>query len=218
MSIKALNWAFDQKTGSPINKSVLVLLANYADEKNRTYPSKEHIADKCECHPKTVQKVIKDLQEKGLIDIFRRSDSEQKRQISNVYILNIMGEQRTPAGGAQDSREGSAGLHRGGAHDSPDPKEKILKKDTKDYFEDFWNLYPPDKGSKQAARPVFEKKAEKYGAEFIITKTRIFGAYRRSRISEGESPTYTPRARTWLFQERFKDEITENKSKNNIAG
>ena len=67
MSIECLNQALKIKGLTPTKKFILVLLANYSDERGSCYPSYRHIADTIGLKDtKGVQKAIKEFEELGL--------------------------------------------------------------------------------------------------------------------------------------------------------
>ena len=87
MSISAINWAFQQKTGSPASKLVLIKLADNANDEGRCYPSLAYIAKHCEMHRATVIRHISALSERGFVDVEHRSVEGAK--IPNVYHLKM---------------------------------------------------------------------------------------------------------------------------------
>jgi hypothetical protein len=87
MSFAALAWAAKQKTGGLATKSVLLALANYADEHGCAYPSTAAIAEFGEMDHKTATVALDRLIAAGLI-----ADSGQRagrtKQVK-VYRLNL---------------------------------------------------------------------------------------------------------------------------------
>ena len=67
MSNDVLNWAKLVTAGGQTRKAVLLLLADYADEKGRAWPSQETVAAVLEMGERTVRAAIKDLIEAGII-------------------------------------------------------------------------------------------------------------------------------------------------------
>lgn len=64
---KAMDWAVRQETETPMDKLVLLLLANYADVDGRAFPSIERLADlACSSIP-AVRASLEALAEQGLI-------------------------------------------------------------------------------------------------------------------------------------------------------
>lgn len=62
MSWQALNWAAEQKTGSPHAKLLLLLLANRADENGICWPSQLTLAEQAEQSEDTVQRHLKTME------------------------------------------------------------------------------------------------------------------------------------------------------------
>lgn len=88
MSIKAMNWAWEQRTGNPGLKMVLLKLADNADDIGFSYPSVAYIADLCEVSERTAQRHIRTLQEKQLLTIEKRVRSDGSTT-SNGYTLSL---------------------------------------------------------------------------------------------------------------------------------
>lgn len=72
MSWQALSWAGKIKVGSPAAKSLLILLANFADEAGECYPTYEKLSEMSELSYRAVQDNIAKLENLGLIE--RRRD------------------------------------------------------------------------------------------------------------------------------------------------
>ncbi|WP_420847209.1 helix-turn-helix domain-containing protein [Metapseudomonas resinovorans] len=85
MSIKAMNWAWEQSLPcSP--KLILMALADAADDSGDCWPKVKTIARKCGVSERTVQRVMKDLIADGLLELTPRFNHEG-RQVSNNYRL-----------------------------------------------------------------------------------------------------------------------------------
>lgn len=87
MSIKAMNWAWEQRL-PPNSKLILMALADAADEVGQCWPRVRLIAEKCCTSERTVQRVLKELEAAGFLHIERnyRKDGSQS---SNVYSLSL---------------------------------------------------------------------------------------------------------------------------------
>jgi len=73
MSFRAVVWALDQTTGSPLSKLVLIKLADSAkDSDGRCFPSFKTIAKETEMSRESVKRHIRILEQKGLIKIQRK--------------------------------------------------------------------------------------------------------------------------------------------------
>lgn len=87
MSTKAIAWAWDQKTGSPAAKVVLVALAEHvAMDSWQGFPSVKRLADYCEISQRTVQRHLQDLEDLGLIERSPRF-RENGSRTSDLYTL-----------------------------------------------------------------------------------------------------------------------------------
>ena len=67
MAFEWMAWAVKQKTEKPVSKSVLIALANYADEEGFCYPSITRLCEVTECCEKAVRNAIKHLEAIGLL-------------------------------------------------------------------------------------------------------------------------------------------------------
>lgn len=63
-----MTWAVKQKVGNATGKAVLLMLANYADEAGECFPSQEKLAQECECSVATVQRWLKDFEDRGALE------------------------------------------------------------------------------------------------------------------------------------------------------
>ncbi|MDQ7986230.1 helix-turn-helix domain-containing protein [Pseudomonas sp. G34] len=87
MSIKAMNWAWEQPL-PPVPKLVLMALADNADDHGYCWPKMKTIAAKCSTSERTVQRTIKTLLAAGLLKKDARF-SASGRQVSNGYTLAL---------------------------------------------------------------------------------------------------------------------------------
>ena len=99
MCIEAWNWAWKIEGLTPTRKLVLLSIADYADpQTKKAYPSNSHIAQRVGLKdPKSVQKIIKELEEVGLVQRIPRYKDDKKGQTSNwIKCLLPQGSQDTP--------------------------------------------------------------------------------------------------------------------------
>jgi DNA-binding Lrp family transcriptional regulator len=83
MSIEALNWAFDLELTTP-QKMVTIMLANYANEDAKAWPSLETLAKKTRLSRRSVIQQIAKLEEIGVV---KKVGNTQMGV--NIYQLNI---------------------------------------------------------------------------------------------------------------------------------
>jgi hypothetical protein len=75
-------------TLTPYEIAVYVVLGTYTDGKNYCYPSIPAIAEGAGMSERTVQRAVRSLAEKGLLDVTRRFNGEGDRT-SNGYRLEM---------------------------------------------------------------------------------------------------------------------------------
>lgn len=95
MSIKAINQAFKSNLSGNI-KLVLLALADCADESMQCFPSYSHIAKKASISISTAKRIIKKLEEIGVLKKQHRFKKGKKQQTSNIYTLTFDGSTLTP--------------------------------------------------------------------------------------------------------------------------
>lgn len=106
MSIQAVSWALKFKAGSTAAKLVLISLANYADVNGLCWPSQSTIAGEVEMAPRTVRRVMADLEARGIIKREERRRPDGSRSSDAVTLLgftqaaNLSGGGDTVSGGA----------------------------------------------------------------------------------------------------------------------
>lgn len=86
MSVQAMSWALEQSVGGPGPKTVLLVLANYADADGWCFPGQERIAEESEQGLRTVQRQVALLVKLGLIETETRGRQGGGRT-SNRYRL-----------------------------------------------------------------------------------------------------------------------------------
>ena len=192
MSIEAQNYVWNLTNLTPTKKLILLCLANFADIKNQSYPSYRYIAEKaCLKDPKSVQRLIKELVESGLLKKQARYN-KSKGQTSNLYTLTFaphpldappLSEVPTPT----------------------PPKHPNTKDDTKDIiyseFEKFWKIYPR-KISKHQAKLKYWVVTKTYDKDKLYDSLEKFVAHCEA---EGTEQTYICHCSTWLNQKRYLD-------------
>lgn len=73
MSAKQLAWAMSRKGISPVERVVLMILADRSDKNGWSYYAQETIAVKAEVSRKTARRALEDLERKGFITRAKRS-------------------------------------------------------------------------------------------------------------------------------------------------
>ena len=123
MSVKALSWAFDQPIGGN-EKVVLLVLADFADEKGRAYPGQATIATKAHIVEKTVGRVIRKLEEGGYLRREERRRPDGSRT-SDLYHLAVNGQTDVLSGGSADPAKQTP-THARGTEPSGEPSGSLV--------------------------------------------------------------------------------------------
>lgn len=102
MSFRAVAWAFDEVRGlSATEKLVLLALAEFSNDDNETWRSREEIGTRAECSIATVERAIARLKDTGLVALSGRyvwcdRDTEpcssrqvHKHRSGTTYMLNL---------------------------------------------------------------------------------------------------------------------------------
>jgi len=131
----------------------------------------------------------------------RKKNREQELEIENADLKKLVADLQ-----AEIARtRGTARIER------EDALERVTRGDLRpvaqpeyDAFEMFWQAYPKRSGEnpKKPAREKFERAV----AKGVDPEDIIAGARRYARQSIDTEPQYIPMAKTWLNQERWKDE------------
>ena len=115
MSVQALAWAWEQETGSPTAKAVLLALADHADQDGICWPGIERIARKTELSRRTVIRQLTALADDAFLEVSPRSDKDGK-QTSNLYRIAL---DRDPGSGMTERHGGDDRAASPGVTESP---------------------------------------------------------------------------------------------------
>lgn len=98
MSNEVLNWAKKVTVGGQTRKAVFLLLADYADDKGRAWPSQGTIADTLEMSERTVRTAVKELVEAGLLTRKTRWRPDGTRGTDVLkFDMDLVNRQELPA-------------------------------------------------------------------------------------------------------------------------
>ena len=205
MSIQALSWSVKKDCDNTTTKLVLILLSNYADEKNSCYPSEKHLGKLAGVTDRTIRRSLKWLNENNYLDIVHVSGT------SNRYILRVDSIVHT-------TQEADVLTPRTPVSTNTKDKTKDKTRESdNDKFIEFWKEYPR-KISKHQAHKVFAKIDEKH-YEKIIYATKVF-----ANMNLNTEEKFIPHAATFLSQKRYEDyengmiKANRKQSLNNLAG
>ena len=88
MSIKAMNWAWEQNLLSPTSKIILLKLADTSDDSGVCWPSIGLLADSCGVSRRTIQRHLLEFIDDKLLIVTKRTRPNGS-QTSNFYKLPI---------------------------------------------------------------------------------------------------------------------------------
>ena len=203
MSIQALSWSIKQKTKNTTSKLVLLILANYANEKHESYPSEKHLGELVGVSERTIRRCLKQLTELGLITVMQRAGT------SNLYKVNLGTDTsvlpvRTPM--TSNTKENTKEID----------ISSVDKYDSD--FTDFWKMYPR-RINKHLAHKKWLVETKNFPRKKMIVCTIRFAEEVKNNKTEEK---FIPHPSTWLNQKRYLDYENEKPKKlrslNNIAG
>ena len=221
MSFEAMAMVVKVENISPVNKLILLLLANYADDKRQCFPSYEKIAKLANCSRRTAVRSINTLSELGLISIYKRKLSNNDNQ-SNIYTVNeiktaphkdiVPSVKLTPP--PSDTMSPPSAKHNTYPSDTMSPPSDTMSPNTItlnnqlntitiDRFSEFWNVWPQGhKSNKKGCLDKWKSKNLNSIADEIITDV-----VSRSKESKKWTTGYIPAPLTYINQERWHDDL-----------
>lgn len=208
MSFDAMAWAAKQTCKNSLTKLVLLMLANYSDENDSTYPSYKHLSLLCECNERSIMRAIKSLEQSDLISVQKRF-TDTGKQTSNRFILKIHRGDKLYTQRVTNNAPNTIRVIR---------EDKIKRGDKYDSdFLEWWNAYPRNDGSKSKAYEIWKRVTDKeISVRDLFLKTCVF-----KRTTVDKDKKFIPHATTWLNQRRWEtvnEEQSINRNKNQLAG
>jgi DNA-binding transcriptional MocR family regulator len=203
MSFEAMAMVVTVEDISPVDKLILLLLSNYADENYKCFPSYDKISKLANCSRRTAVRSINRLEETGHIRIKKRKLSNNDNQ-SNIYTINRPSVKLSPASD-KDSIESSDTVTPPSDTMSPNTITLNNQVDTinKDRFSDFWNVYPKGhKSNKKGCLVKWKLKKLDLVADQIIADVQT-----RTEQSKKWKKGFIPAPITYLNQERWHDDV-----------
>lgn len=208
MSFDAMAWAAKQTCKNSLTKLVLLMLANYSDENDSTYPSYKHLSLLCECNERSIMRAIKSLEQSDLISVQKRF-TDTGKQTSNRFILKIHRGDKLYTQRVTNNAPNTIRVIQ---------EDKIKRGDKYDAdFLEWWNAYPRNDGSKSKAYEIWKRVTDKeISVRDLFLKTCLF-----KRTTVDKDKKFIPHATTWLNQRRWEtvnEEQSIHRNKNQLAG
>lgn len=217
MSVESMSVALRLPGLPPAEKLLLVGIANH-DGDGGAWPAIATLATYVGVTPRQVQKLLRKLEERGLLSIEVQAGGTTKTrsdQRPNLYHLHLERgvAQDTPRGVAQDTppvspRTPELSLNRqqeedtcpsGDERPSPStPMDQYLEQ----FFLDFWSMYPRRVGKPAAKKAL--RAALRKGAVATVIEHGL-GAWIEFWKASRTEPGFIPYPATWLNQERWND-------------
>lgn len=197
-------WAVKQPTKSSGTKLVLLMLANYADEKGDCYPSQAHLAKICHCSRQSINKYISELVGLGFIVITKKSNGLLVHNSYNLTmtIVNNIDNAVTNVKISSDQCQKS--------------RQNTIINTYPDNFDEFWNIVPR-KISKSQTKKAYVKalRSKVIDHDTIMCKMKEY-----AKSAKGKEQQYVLHPSTWINQNRWEDEVDQKavKGKNWLAG
>ena len=198
MSFTAMAWASKQKTKSSSQKLVLLMLANYADDQDKCWPSKQTLADMCCMSKSGICKTITQLESSGFLVIVKR---EGTSSIIRLHTGVHQVDRGCPPSGQGVSTQWTGGVHpvdtNLSMNQSEEPITETISSDAD--FEEFWAAYPKRPNNpRKKAMAAYRKARKNVSQKQLLTAVALYAAY-----MAGEDPKFVAMAATWLNDERW---------------
>jgi hypothetical protein len=198
MSFTAMAWASKQKTKSSSQKLVLLMLANYADDQDKCWPSKQTLADMCCMSKSGICKTITQLESAGFLVIVKR---EGTSSIIRLHTGVHQVDRGCPPSGQGVSTQWTGGVHpvdtNLSMNQSEEPITETISSDAD--FEEFWSAYPKRPNNpRKKAMAAYRKARNNVSQKQLLTAVALYAEY-----MAGEDPKFVAMAATWLNDERW---------------
>jgi hypothetical protein len=220
MSVQQITLALALRNVSQAEKLLLIVLANYADEDGRCWPSQKRLGEDAGMSDRSVRTALVKLEEAGLIVRERRNRRDGSRGTDMIELhLERANDQRKNLPAEKSSSGKSCTDYRKNLHELPEnisglttfeptiepsiePSEKTRALDAE--FDVFWSAYP-SKVDKVKARKTFPKARKRASLDRMLEAIE----YARQRSPMWRDNVFC-NPTTWLNNERWNDEFPAN--------
>lgn len=204
MSYPAMAWARTIKTGSATNKSVLLAVANYANEEGVCWPSQERLAEDTELSRRSIMRALDDLEAAGHITRERRhrSDGSRKTDLITLCLCDTKAPSKNDqcdTAPSQCDTVSKPKCHSVTAEPFIEPTIEPSSISSDADFEEFWAAYPKRPNNpRKKAMAAYRKARKNVSQKQLLTAVGLYAAY-----MAGENPKFIAMASTWLNEERW---------------
>lgn len=200
MSVQAITAAMAIRNASPSEKLLLLVLANYADEHMRCWPSQRRLADDTCLTDRTIRKLLSDLEQRGIITRTERQRDDGSRASDVIHLrfdgAPISGGAEMVSGGVRKQLPGGAEMVSGLTTFEPSTEPSKDTDGEPEGFAEWWEAYPR-KLAKGAARKAYRAALKKTDAGSLLASLRAY--------SFSDVDRFVPHGATWLNDERWLD-------------
>lgn len=223
MSLAAMSWAFARKGLRPIEKVVLLVLADFANDDGECWPGQASIAERADVSDRTVRTVLVALEEQGVLRREERRRPDGYRS-SDFYQLQISPEGFSGEVDLTGKDQQSHRKLRAAQEPSVEPSVNTPPTPSAEAaaFAKAWEAWPRKDG-KQAAIKAWRRAVREHhqaaargevtgapidavgwAAQVLLADTVArFGAAHGRHTP----PRFIPHLSTWLNQERWTDPL-----------
>ena len=236
MSIATINWALSQKCENTTSKTLLLALANFADDRGLCWPGQALLAELVECSVDTIQRHLARLEAKGLLSRHRRK-RENGSSLHNEYrlmldrpgvlhakmrstVTDTKDRAATRPSKPQDSAANQAASRCGTNHQQnhqEEPSEDFVhaardtasqkpSSSTEEFFERFWKAFPAGRKKAKGKALADFRRAIAGKGPYKVTPEALIAAAEKYAATK-PNPQYVPLPSTWLNQCRWLDEL-----------
>lgn len=210
MSVQAITCAMALRGVSPSEKLLLLVLANYADEHMKCWPSQRRLAEDTCLTDRTVRALLSAMEQRGVISRTQRDRDDGSRS-SDVITLHfagvvhavsgaqISGGAETISGGVRKQLPGGAEMVSGLTTFEPSLEPSKEPEGEPVGFVAWWEAYPK-KVAKGQARKAYRSAMKKAKAGELLTALAAYEFPPESR--------FVPHPATWLNGECWLDDAT----------
>lgn len=192
MSFQAMAWAVKQKVGNATGKAILLMLANYADEQGKCFPSQETLASECECSKRSILDWLQKFEDMGLLSRERRHGAGGYRR-ADILTLDL-----SAAFSPENNSRENPSKPKCSTFTAEPITEPINSSSLRapSEFDRFWTLYP-NKVGKRAAEKSFIAARKRVGFDELMS---ALAAY----VNKADDRAWC-NPTTWLNQDRWED-------------
>ena len=80
MSVKVMQWAWEQDVGNSTRKVILLALADRSNDDGECWPGISSLSEKCSIPRRTLIRAINELQDKGYLSVIHRAGNGSGRK------------------------------------------------------------------------------------------------------------------------------------------